>query len=135
MEQYEEQIRANVRLVIRELGPLSGIEFGLNRESVEWVEGFIERQRGRPDFDENSVDGLVSTLGSFLGECIAADTGGTWRWSEEQQSLGVAFPAGGMAFPFAKVRKLYLHGLEAGESISSFYDIAVNYLAKGKLGG
>ena len=135
MEQYEEQIRANVQLVIRQLGPLSGIDFGLNRESVAWVEGFIERQRARPDFDEGSLDGLVSTLGSFLGECVAANTGGTWAWSEEQQALGVAFPAGGMAFPFAKVRKLFLHGLQDGESISSFYDIAVDYMAKGKLGG
>ena len=133
MEQYEERIRANVELVIRELGPLSGIDFGLNRESVEWVEGFIERQRARPDFDENSADGLVNTLGSFLGECIAANTGGRWAWAEEQQALGVAFPAGGMAFPFVKVRKLCLYGLEAGESISSFYDISVDYLAKGKL--
>lgn len=135
MEQYEEQARANARLVVRQLGPLSGIDFGLNRESVEWVEGFIERQRARPDFDADSVGGLVDTLGSFLGECIAANTGGAWRWSDEQQALGVAFPAGGMAFPFAKVRKLFLHGLEAGESISSFYDVAVDYLAKGKLGG
>src|SRR5215213_7965053 len=108
MEQYEEQVRSNAQLVMRELGPLSGIDFGLNRESVEWVEGFIERQRSRPDFDENSVDGLVNTLGSFLGECIAANTGGSWAWSDEQQALGVAFPAGGMAFPFAKVRKLFL---------------------------
>jgi hypothetical protein len=135
VEQYEEQARANARLVVRQLGPLSGIDFGLNRESVEWVEGFIERQRARPDFDADSVGGLVDTLGSFLGECIAANTGGAWRWSDEQQALGVAFPAGGMAFPFAKVRKLFLHGLEAGESISSFYDVAVDYLAKGKLGG
>lgn len=135
MEQYEEQIRANVRLVVRELGPQSGIDFGLNRESVEWVEGFIERQRARPDFDGGSVDGLVNTLGSFLGECIAAQTGGAWAWSDEQQALGVAFPAGGVAFPFAKVRKLFLHGLEGGESISSFYDVAVDYIAKGKLGG
>ena len=135
MERYEEQIRANVQLVIRELGPLSGLDFGLNRESVEWVEGFIERQRSRPDFDENSLDGLVNTLGSFLGECIAVNTGGTWQWSEAQQALGVTFPAGGYAFPFAKVRKAFLQGLEAGESISSFYDVAVEYIAKGKLNG
>lgn len=139
VEQYEEQIRANVELVIGQLGPLSEIDFGLNRESVEWVEGFIERQRTRPDIDEDFVDGLVNTLGSFLGECIAANTGGRWEWSEEQQALGIVFPAGGIAspsataFPFAKVRKLFDHGLEAGQSITSFYDIAVEYLAKGKL--
>lgn len=132
MEQYEEQIRANVELVIRELGPLSGIDFGLNRESVEWVEGFIERQRARPEFDESSMDGLVSTLGSFLGECLAANAGGKWAWSEEQEALGVAFPAGGMAFPFAKVRKLFLNGLEGGDSITSFYDVALEYIATGK---
>ena len=46
---------------------------------------------------------------------------------------GVMFPPGDMAFPFAKIAKQFLDGLEAGESILSFYNIALNYVAAGKL--
>ena len=38
-----------------------------------------------------------------------------------------------MAFPFAKVRKQFDNGHEGGESILSFYDVAVDYVSKGKL--
>jgi hypothetical protein len=43
------KIQDNVSLAIEQLGPLSDVDFGLNQKSVEWVEGFIERQRSRPD--------------------------------------------------------------------------------------
>ena len=51
MDKLLHQVQSNVDLVISQLGPLSGIDFGLNRESVAWIDGFIERQRSRPDFD------------------------------------------------------------------------------------
>ena len=35
--------------VVETLGPLSVIEFGPNRASVAWVEGYIERERERRD--------------------------------------------------------------------------------------
>jgi hypothetical protein len=133
MEDAKSAIQQNVQLVIKKLGPLSGIEFGLNRDSVAWVEGFIERQRLQPEFDPDAVGGLVNTLGSFLGECIAANAGGVWQWSEQQQSMGVVFTGNSFAFPFAKVEKLFKNGLEGGDSILSFYDIAVDFIAKGKL--
>src|SRR4051794_35451506 len=87
MDGREQRIKENVRLVIEQLGPVSGLDFGLNRHSIEWVEGFIERQRTRADFDRDCVDGLVNTLGSFLGECIATESGGSWQWSEAQQMM------------------------------------------------
>jgi hypothetical protein len=68
------------------------------------------------------------------GECIVVATGGDWHWSEEQQTWCVRFPNGAMAFPFAKVHKLLRDGLEGGESIVSFYDVAVNYIATGRIG-
>ena len=54
-------------------------EFGLNHRSVEWAEGFLERQRLRDDFDPS---GLVDVVGSFLGECVIARVGGTWHRSD-----------------------------------------------------
>jgi hypothetical protein len=134
MDERVELIKKNSRLVIEQLGPLSDVIFGLNRESVAWVEGYIERQRARPDIDSTLVHSLVNTLGSFLGECLIANAGGCWRWSEEYKTWSVNFSDNAMVFPFFKIEKLFESGLEGGESIVSFYDIAVDYVSKGKLG-
>ncbi|SDK61276.1 hypothetical protein [Nonomuraea jiangxiensis] len=128
-EEELRQIAANVRLVIERLGPLSGMDFGLDRESVEWVEGFIERRR-TPDAEQ--VDGLVSTLGSYLGACVIAATGGSWHKSDDH-GWGVLLPNGGTAFPFAKVRKQLRDGVAEGESIAGFYRVVVDFIATGKM--
>jgi hypothetical protein len=120
-------------LAIERLGPLSGLNFGLNRESVAWVEGFIERQRERPDFDPANLGALADVLGSFLGECLVVATDGEWFRAEDIGAWGVRFPNGSAAFPFAKVDKQLREGLVGGESISSFYDTAVSFVATGKL--
>ena len=58
------RIRANADLVVRQLGPDSGIpNFGFNIASIEWLDGFIERQRSRPDVDDRFVDRLVNIIG------------------------------------------------------------------------
>jgi hypothetical protein len=133
MEKGRQAITANVQLAIEKLGPLSEIDFGLNRESVEWVEGFIERQRARPDFDPDKASGLATVLGAFLGECIAAEVGGEWRLREEDGGWGVELRENSFAFPFAKVEKQLRNGLDAGDSILGFYDTAVNTIATGRL--
>ena len=117
MNELVELIKKNAQLVVDRLGRLSDVNFGLNRESVAWVEGFIERHRARPDFDPATVNNLVNPLGSFLGECIIANAGGSWRWSEKHQTWNVAFSDNSHAFPFVKVSKLFANGLEGGESI------------------
>jgi hypothetical protein len=127
-----ELIKKNAELVIKQLGPLSGIEFGLNRASVEWVEGFIERQRAREDFDPDAGN-LDSVLGSFLGECIIANARGEWQ-SSDLYGWGIAFSGDDWAFPFAKVEKAFRNGVAGGDSILSFYDTTVDFLATGKLG-
>ncbi|GAA3042104.1 hypothetical protein [Streptosporangium longisporum] len=125
-------IKENVDLAIEELGPLSDVDFGLNRESVEWVEGFIERQRSRPGFDPEGSRGLISVLGSFLGECIVAATGGRWDWSDDH-GWGVVLPEGSTIFPFSKVEKQFRGGLEEGESVAGFYQVVVEVIATGKM--
>ena len=125
-------IKQNATLAIRELGPLSRIDFGLNRESVEWVEGYIERLRTHEDFGSNPTGNLVSVLGSFLGECIIAKAGGEWRF-EEGHGWGIVFSSGDRANPLNKVHSAFIGGLAGGDSILSFYDISVGYLSKGKL--
>src|ERR1700754_539060 len=115
----EEYIRANAEMVIEELRPLSGIDFGYTKESVEWLEGYIERRRNSGELDDSETTyRLMSVFGSYLGECIIRHYGGTWK----EHGAGdwcVAFEGGTMAFPFAKVRKQMDNGIFDG--ISSFY--------------
>jgi hypothetical protein len=114
----EDKIRATAELVIQQLGPLSNLPFGYNRESVAWVEGFIEQQRTRPDLDQNAVNGLVNVLGSFLGECIIRCFGGEWRQADEEWH--VRFNAENAVYPFNKVRKQFANGAE--DSIKRFFE-------------
>jgi hypothetical protein len=115
----EDKIRINAELVIKQLGPLSGLEFGYNAESITWIDGFIERQRCCPDIAKNTIDGLISTLGSFLGECIIRCFGGHWQNSDGEWC--VCFDDGNMVFPFNKVKKQFLNGRE--DSIKSFFEL------------
>ncbi|MEI9899059.1 MAG: hypothetical protein WDN31_01880 [Hyphomicrobium sp.] len=64
---------------VRELAHASGMQFGYDQESVAWVEGFIERQRA--EFPDTSR-GLVSVLGSYLGEAIIEAVPGA-DWAED----------------------------------------------------
>jgi hypothetical protein len=112
-----EKIRANAEMVIRQLRPLSKIDFGYNLESVQWLEGFIERQRANENF-ESMKDKFTNVFGSFLGECIVRCYGG--NWGEQNGSMAVLFDGDNAAFPFNKVRKQLDNGLEDG--IGSFFD-------------
>ncbi|WP_343954982.1 hypothetical protein [Nonomuraea longicatena] len=112
------QIQENADFAVARLGPLSDVEFGLNAASVEWVMGFIERRRTRPDAQD--LDVLVAVLGSFLGACIVAATGGNWH-RVDGHGWGVRLPCGSTAFPFAKVHKQLLFGTVGGDSIAGFY--------------
>lgn len=115
----EDKIKMNAALVIKQLGPLSGLEFGYTAESVAWVDQFIEQQRCRFDLDENTIIGLVDTLGSFLGECIIRCFGGTWRNLNEEWCI--CFAEEKMVFPFSKVQKQFANG--QNDSIKSFFEL------------
>lgn len=124
-------IRTNADLVVRELSHASGRDFGFDADSVGYVQGFIERQRA--EFPDTARQ-LVNVLGCYLGEAIIAAAPGA-AWTEDDSgALAVLFPNGDLAYPFNKVEKQVAEGLENGESILSFYNISVSYVAAGKLG-
>lgn len=124
-------ILGNSALVVEELGPISGLAgFGYGPESVAWVDGYIERQRQRMD-DPDAVSSLVSVLGSYLGEAIIKAAGGVWD-VHERDEIGVRFDNGDWCFPFSKVAKQFACGTaESGESILSFYNVSIGYIAGG----
>lgn len=104
--------------LIAQLSSSAGFELGYDARSVAWVDGFIERQRVR--YVGAEADGLVNVIGSFVGECVIRNYGGRWRENEEG-AWGVYFDDENAAFPFAKVRKQFDNGREAGDSVESFY--------------
>ncbi len=141
-EDVLQQIRANARLVIAKLGPYSGVQaggvqFGYNRASVEYLTRLIEKLRQEDANRPEPPETLVSTLGSFFGECLAAATGGTWYLDEELGLYGIALvsPKGQKhsAFPFSKIAKQFANGVEGGDSVLGMYDIVVDALATGKM--
>lgn len=110
----EENLRLNAEMVIEYLSEQAGFDLGFNEQSVEWINGFIERRRkiGLPSRN------LLYELGSFLGECMCRELGGEWKMQSNGQ-LAVEFSNGNAAFPFNKVQKHFDNGAE--DSIYSFY--------------
>lgn len=117
-EEALRQILANAELVIEQFkGPSDLEDFGFNEPSVEWVDGFIERQRAREGIGPEFVDRLVNILGCFLGECIIRCYGG--RWARGDDGWRVEFNEENAAYPFAKVGKQFANGSE--DSVYSFF--------------
>ena len=111
----EDRFRANAELVVSIASKQLDIEVGMDEAGVRWLDGYIHRQheQGNPA----NRDGLVSTLGSYLGECIIQCFGG--QWIEIGGVWCVQFSEGNAAYPLAKVRKQLENG--AGDSVLSFF--------------
>jgi hypothetical protein len=111
-----ERIRTNAELVVSLASEQLGKAVGYDEAGVRWLDGFIERQHQQGD--PTSRDGLVSTLGSYLGECIVHSFGGQWA---EIDGWCVRFDDKNAVYPFAKVAKHLEHGAE--DSVLSFFTI------------
>ncbi|NLT51438.1 MAG: hypothetical protein GXX85_11025, partial [Ignavibacteria bacterium] len=127
------EIKKLSETAVQEFNKLCDFNFGYDAESVIWTEGFIERQRKEKKYAGAVPEGLVNVIGSYLGECIIKVTNGVWKWDEKQKDWSILFQSGCSAFPFVKVWKQFKNGTEGGESIASFFNIALNYVAKGKM--
>ena len=110
-----ERIKANATLVVDTFAKNNDVELDYDENSIEWLDGYIERNR--ENWDEEMSERLSSVLGSFLGECIRRNFGGEWMVTEN--GLGIAFDGGNVAFPFNKIRKHMQNGSD--DSIAGFY--------------
>jgi hypothetical protein len=135
-KKMKEHLQANAEIVISQLGPISNMDFGYNRQSVEWLEGYIERLRQSGQLNsEEARQKLVGVFGSFLGECIARCYGG--EWMDDDGMWIVAFSPGNAVFPFGKTQSQMENGLEDGigcffRGIATLYDRAdLSFLAGG----
>jgi hypothetical protein len=125
----EQQICENAALIVTECGPISGLGpgFGYNRQSVQWLDGYIERIRADGRFSPDQTENMSQLFACFLGECIRATYGGEWR--ERDGTWGVLFKNSSGAFPFGKVRKQFESGNDGGESILGFFDVLPEILS------
>lgn len=112
-----EHIRQNAELVQSVAREQLNVEINFDRSAVEWLDGFITRQHEQGD--PGSLAGLVSTLGSFFGECIIRTHGG--QWSDGEYGWCVRFDEKNCAYPFAKVEKHLQNGPE--DSVLSMFDL------------
>jgi hypothetical protein len=127
----EEQIKHNAGLVVQQMSRVCGFAFGYDAQSVAWLDGYIERQRAGNDMTPELMNGLVSTLGSYLGECVINCYGGYWE--NEGGEWRVSFDSQNAVYPFAKVRKQFEGG--PGDSIKSFFELIPIVFAPAPRGG
>lgn len=97
----------------------SQLNLDYDTKSVKFIEEFIERQKN--NFDNEQREGLVNSIGSFIGQCIIRNYGGHWQVDQETQAICVALDDKNKIFPFAKTSKQFENGLE--DSGYSFYTI------------
>ncbi|MEV6322958.1 immunity 49 family protein [Nocardia sp. NPDC051787] len=134
MDKVRSAIEANVRLAVEAIGPGSGIDFGLNRASLQLLEDSLEHQRAVPGYDPTPADieQLVGLVGSFLGACILAETDGDWHVHDDGEPA-VLLSDGKLVFPFTKARAAIRSGIDGGESIVGFHRTVVDLFAAGTI--
>lgn len=109
-------IQANAELVVKTFAENNDVKLDYDEKSVEWMDGYIERNRLK--WDAETAAKLSNVLGSFLGECIRRNFGGEWQTTEN--GLAVVFSDGNAAFPFNKTGKQIANGSD--DSIAGFYN-------------
>jgi hypothetical protein len=103
-----------------------GEAFGYDRDSLAWVENYLESNRGK--LTEPEFNSLIQLTGAYLGECVRQAYGG--QWLQKDGAWGIFFERNNAAFPFAKAQKFMESGLAAGDSITGFFDVVPLILNK-----
>lgn len=113
----EDEYKALAARVVSSFRDELGVDLKYDKHSIEWLDGYINRIG--PQLQKESVSGLATALGAYLGETIIATYGGAWAYFEQVDQWGIRFEDDNGAFPISKVCKQ----LEDGEfdSILSFF--------------
>jgi hypothetical protein len=94
----------------------SALKLQYDADSVKYLEQFIEEQK--VNFEGDELQGLITSCGAFLGQCIIENYGGVWS-RQANGDVVVAFDERNMVYPFVKVSKQFANGLE--DSVSSMF--------------
>lgn len=97
----------------------SQLNLEYDTKSVKFIEEFIERQRN--NFDREQRQGLINSIGSFIGQCIIKNYGGHWLVDQDTQTVCIALDDNNKILPFAKTAKQFENGIE--DSVYLFYTV------------
>jgi hypothetical protein len=109
------KLRENADQVVRVVQEKLNVELSFDQAGVIWIDDYINRLREQSVTEDRS--GLVSTLGSFVGESIIQTFGGSWL--EIDGMWGVQVNERVWACPFAKVAQQFENGPE--DSVADFF--------------
>lgn len=112
----EEKLRFNAELAIQRMKELARLDLSYDAASVRLLSEYIDQTR--LTMSGEVKQGMMNLLGSYLGECIRHQFGGTWQYTENGLAIIVNDKFG--AFPFNKIRKHFDNGEE--DSITSFFN-------------
>jgi len=120
-----EAIAGNTRLLTETFTTLAGKSMPPSRAGMVFLDGFIERQRGRGDEAQ-----LADMAACYFGEALIAEVGGPWVLAPVY-GLGVELTPDLVTFPFAKASKHFANGAE--DSVLSLFETAVAMAADQRL--
>jgi hypothetical protein len=110
-----DKLRAVAELVVRTFRDELQVELRFDQAGVEWIDGYINRMRDSLPAKERP--GLISTLGSYIGECIIRTYGGAWV--EKDGMWGVQVNDRIWACPFATIQRQFENGPD--DSVVAFF--------------
>jgi len=106
-------IRHNAALVQERMGPLSKVDFSnFSEESIEWLDGFIERNR-----KNGPTEKLEQVIAAYVGEAIRVNF--KCEWVGVNEGIGLQCPGEVTVLPLNKVSKQFESGHE--HSVYDFY--------------
>ena len=79
MTDIQENIRKNAEMVVEQMAQVCGFDFGYDARSVEWLDGYIERQRNREGIDQDFIHRLVNARRPQPGISTLRHEG-HWPW-------------------------------------------------------
>jgi hypothetical protein len=122
-----QQIKANAKLLGDQAQELLGKQLAFDQAAVEWLDGFIRRQRKQGDAN----DTLIDVLGCFYGECIRQTYGGKWHYVHGQ--LAIQFSEGSAAFPFVHITKHIEDNDDELETLASKFAMIGSLIKSGQI--
>ncbi len=105
-------IETNTTLAVASFSKLSGYNFDYSKKSIEWLNGFIERN------STEEPGTLVDVVGSYLGEAIVKTYNGKWVLFNGVPAVELGENL--VVFPLSKVEKHFVNGPE--DSVLAFYN-------------
>lgn len=120
-----EQLRGNADVTVSTVREHFDVALTFDRAGVEWVDGYINRNRERILSDDDELVATINVLAAFIGEAIIRTFGGAWVEKEGEWCVQVNEAI--WACPFAKVEKQFENG--PTESVAGYFTLIPTLLA------